>query len=148
MAAGGRHLKVLQVSNMWPAPDRPYYGVFVKDQVNSLRRRGIACEVVYGNRDYVGLRRRTREALHSGEFDLVHAHFGWTAAVVADLCVRFRTPLVISYCGGDINCEEGGLARRTKSWVGSVASRLAGFAASAIVVKSPAMVDRLPRPLH
>jgi glycosyltransferase involved in cell wall biosynthesis len=148
MAAGTRRLRVLHVSNMWPAPGIPHFGVFVEAQVDSLRRRGITCEVVHARRDYLGLRRRTREALESGAFDLVHAHFGYTAAVVADVCARFRTPLLVSYCGGDINGEEGRIARRTRSWIGSVASRLAGFAAAAIVVKSAAMIERLPRALR
>jgi teichuronic acid biosynthesis glycosyltransferase TuaC len=148
MAAGTRRLRVLHVSNMWPAPGIPHFGVFVEAQVDSLRRRGIRCEVVHAHRDYPALRRRTREALESGAFDLVHAHFGYTAAVVADVCARCRTPLLVSYCGGDINGEEGGFARRTRSWIGSVASRLTGFAATAIVVKNAAMIERLPRPLR
>jgi glycosyltransferase involved in cell wall biosynthesis len=148
MAAGGQQLRVLHVSNMWPEPGLPHLGVFVEEQVISLRRHGIACEVVHARRDYVGLRRRTREALRSGGFDLVHAHFGYTAAVVADVCARSGTPLLVSYCGGDIIGEEGRFARRTWSWVGSVASRLAGFAASAIVVKSTQMFERLPRALR
>ncbi len=136
------------MSNMWPAPGMPHFGVFVEAQIESLRRRGITCEVVHARRDYLGLRRRTLEALRSGAFDLVHAHFGYTAAVVADVCIRSRTPLMVSYCGGDINGEEGRVARRMKSWVGSVASRLAGYAAAAIVVKSAAMIERVPRALQ
>ena len=147
MAAGIRRLRVLHVSNMWPEPGDPGFGVFVEAQIESIRCRGITCEVVHARRDYLGLRRRTSEALESGGFDLVHAHFGYTAAVVADVCARFRTPLVVSYCGGDLNGEEGRLRRRTKSWVGSVASRAAGFAAAAIVVKTAEMMERLPRPL-
>ncbi|TMH06617.1 MAG: glycosyltransferase family 4 protein [Betaproteobacteria bacterium] len=100
-------MRVLHVSNMWPAPGMPHFGVFVEAQIDSLRRLGITCEVVHARRDYLGLRRRTREALESDAFDLVHAHFGYTAAVVADVCSRSRTPLLVSYCGGDINGEEG-----------------------------------------
>ena len=40
------------------------------------------------------------------------------------------------------------VARRTRSWVGSVASRLAGFAAAAIIVKNAAMLERLPSVLR
>ena len=148
MAPGAGQLRVLHVSNMWPAAGLPHFGVFVEAQVNSLRRRGITCEVVHARRDYLTLRRRTQEALRSGEFDLVHAHFGYTAAVVAEVCARARTPLLVSYCGGDINGEEGKFARRARSWAGSVASRLAGFAAAAIVVKTTAMIDRLPHALR
>ncbi len=133
---------------MWPAPGIPHFGVFVQAQIDSLRRRGITCDVVHGRRDYLGLRRRTRQALRAGTFDLVHAHFGYTAAVIADICARSGTPLLVSYCGGDINGEEGRVARRMKSWVGSVASRLAGFAATAIVVKNASMLERLPRALR
>ena len=103
---------------------------------------------MHARRDYLALRRRTHEALRSGAFDLVHAHFGYTAAVVADVCARSRTPLLVSYCGGDINGEEGRVARRTRSWIGSVVSRLAGFAAAAIIVKNTAMLERLPRVLR
>ena len=141
-------MRVLHVSNMWPAPGMPHFGVFVEAQVDSLRRRGIACEVVHARRDYLALRHRTRDALRSGAFDLVHAHFGYTAAVVGDVCALARIPLLVSYCGGDINGEEGRVARRIRSWVGSWASRLAGFAAAAIVVKTAAMVERLPYALR
>src|SRR5437868_14025618 len=148
MASRASQLRVLHVSNMWPAPGLPHFGVFVESQVNSLRRRGITCEVVHARRDYLALRRRTHEALRGGAFDLVHAHFGYTAVVVADVCARARTPLLVSYCGGDINGEEGKLARRMRSWAGSVASQLAGFAAAAIVVKTAAMIERLPHALR
>ena len=148
VAARAWHLRVLHVSNMWPAPEMPHFGVFVEAQINSLRRRGITCEVVHARRDYLGLRRRTRDALRGGGFDLVHAHFGYTAAIVADVCARGRTPLLVSYCGGDVNGEEGRVSRRMRSWIGSVASRLAGFAAAAIIVKTAAMIERLPRELR
>ncbi len=148
MAAWATRVRVLHVSNMWPAPGIPHFGVFVEAQISSLRRRGITCEVVHARRDYLGLRRRSRQALRGGTFDLVHAHFGYTAAVIADVCTRSGTPLLVSYCGGDINGEEGGFARRIKSWVGSVASRLAGFAAAAIIVKNASMLERLPRALR
>lgn len=141
-------MRVLHVSNMWPEPAIPHFGVFVEAQVDSLRRRGITCEVVHTRRDYLALRRRTHDALRSGAFDLVHAHFGYTAAVVADVCARSQTPLLVSYCGGDINGEEGRVARRTRSWIGSVASRLAGFAAAALIVKNTAMLERLPSVLR
>ncbi len=38
---------VLVVTNMWPEPDRPVYGIHVQRQVESLVRAGIRCDVLY-----------------------------------------------------------------------------------------------------
>jgi len=138
-------VNILHVTNMWPDPERPHFGAFVEAQVASLTRRGVACDVVYARRDYLGLRRKASAAIRSGRFDVVHAHFGYTAVMIADLCWRARRPLVISYCGGDLNGEEGTAARRFRSWIGRVASKGVAFAAPAIVVKTQRMIDELPR---
>ena len=74
-------MRALVVSNMWPSPQRPALGSFVRDQVEALRRRGdVELELATfspGARNLVaavpGLARRRG-------FDVVHAHFGLTAA--------------------------------------------------------------------
>ena len=38
---------VLVVTNMWPEPDRPVYGIHVQRQVESLVRAGLRCDVLY-----------------------------------------------------------------------------------------------------
>ena len=75
-------MRVLIVTNMWPSPERPAFGVFVRDQVEALRGLAIAdleidVEVLPPStylRAIPGLRRR-RRATH---YDIVHAHFGLT----------------------------------------------------------------------
>jgi glycosyltransferase involved in cell wall biosynthesis len=76
---------------MWPTPQRPALGTFVKDQVDALNRRGdVDLEVATfppGGAQYLravpGLARRRG-------FDVVHAHFGLTAlpALAAGGAVR------------------------------------------------------------
>jgi teichuronic acid biosynthesis glycosyltransferase TuaC len=74
-------VRALVVSNMWPTPERPALGTFVRDQVEALQRRDdVEVDVATfppGGANYLraapGLRRR-------GRFDVVHAHFGLTAA--------------------------------------------------------------------
>lgn len=139
-----RTMRVLHVTNMWPDPKRPHFGAFVEAQVQSLQRRGIQCRVVYAHRDYLELRRKTRDALRAAPVDVVHAHFGYSAVMIADVCRHASVPLVVSYCGGDLNGEEGSARRRLRSWIGSVASRAVAFAAPGIVVKSERMLERLP----
>jgi len=76
---------------MWPTPDRPALGTFVRDQVEALRRRDdVELELLTfppGGVNY--LRAVPRLARRRG-FDVVHAHFGLTAvpALVAGGTVR------------------------------------------------------------
>lgn len=77
-------MRALIVTNMYPTPERPALGSFVRDQVEALRRiEGVDVEVFAfaprGAAAYLrgayGLRRRHR----SDSFDVVHAHFGLSA---------------------------------------------------------------------
>jgi teichuronic acid biosynthesis glycosyltransferase TuaC len=80
-------IRALIVTNMWPTPDRPALGSFVRDQVDALRATGEAeievCAFGGGGGDpraylragaVIARRHRTR-----GVHDVVHAHFGLSA---------------------------------------------------------------------
>ncbi len=74
-------LRILTVTNMYPTPTAPMSGIFVEEQVASLRRRGLAVDVLVVNGVEEGwgayLRGfwRIRRALQATEYDLVHAHY-------------------------------------------------------------------------
>jgi glycosyltransferase involved in cell wall biosynthesis len=89
-------MRALVVTNMYPSPERPAHGSFVRDQVEALRRLpGLELELFTfpagGAAAYpraaLDLRRRFRGA---PAFDVVHAHFGLTAwpALAASGAVR------------------------------------------------------------
>ena len=42
-------MRVLVVTNMYPQPGQPAFGVFVKDQVESLRSLGLEVDVLFMN---------------------------------------------------------------------------------------------------
>jgi teichuronic acid biosynthesis glycosyltransferase TuaC len=96
-------MRALVVTNMYPTPERPPLGSFVRDQVEALRRRGdVEVELfAFGPgpralaRAAVDLRRRYR----GRRFDIVHAHFGLTAwpALLARL-----GPVVVTLHGNDL----------------------------------------------
>ena len=88
---------------MWPSAAAPQRGVFVRDQVEALRRRGdVAVDVLaFASgprallRTIATIRRRTR-----GErYDVVHAHFG--LAALPALAAR-RGPVVVTLHGNDL----------------------------------------------
>ena len=96
-------LSVLVVTNMWPSPDAPQRGSFVRDQVRALERRGdVEVELFAfdpGLRNYPRAARELRRRYRGRRFDVVHAHFGLTAwpALAARL-----GPVAVTMHGNDL----------------------------------------------
>src|SRR3954451_10532013 len=88
---------------MYPTPERPASGPFVRDQVEARRRRGdVEVEVFAfpaGSRNYARAARELRRRYRGRRFDVVHVHFGLVAwpALLAGL-----SPLVVTLHGNDL----------------------------------------------
>ena len=96
-------VRVLIVTNMYPSPERPALGSFVRDQVEALRRRDdVEIELFAfppGLSQYARATRDLRRRYRGQRFDIVHAHFGLTAwpALLARL-----GPVVVTVHGNDL----------------------------------------------
>jgi teichuronic acid biosynthesis glycosyltransferase TuaC len=96
-------VRALVVTNMYPTPERPALGSFVRDQVEALRRRGdVEVELFAfsgGLSGYPRAARELRRRCRGRRFDVVHAHFGLSAwpAVAARL-----GPVVVTLHGNDL----------------------------------------------
>ena len=96
-------MRALVVTNMYPTPERPPLGSFVRDQVEALRRRGdVEVELFAfgpGPRALATAARDLRRRFRGRRFDVVHAHFGLTAwpALLAGL-----GPVVVTLHGNDL----------------------------------------------
>lgn len=83
-------MRALIVTSMYPRPDRPGLGSFVRDQVSALLEMpDLEVELFTfrsaGARSYLAAARDLREHYRDSHFDVVHAHFGlsaWPAASV------------------------------------------------------------------
>jgi glycosyltransferase involved in cell wall biosynthesis len=100
---GSTPLRILAVTNMYPTPAEPWFGSFVKDQIDALRRLGVSIDVFHfdGRRDWrtYGYAARTvRRLVGQSHFDVLHAHYGLTGAVA--LCQR-TVPVVTTFHGSD-----------------------------------------------
>jgi len=96
-------MKVLILTNMFPTAEEPWFGSFVKDQVEDLRSLGHEIRVVHfdGRRDwrnYMRAARAMRSRNDFNEIDLVHAHYGLTGAVAL---VQRRVPVITTFHGSD-----------------------------------------------
>ena len=140
---------MLIVTNMWPHEENPVYGVFVSRQVESLRRLGLDCRVIFvkGHETrWAYLRvalRLLRLNFSSDHPRLVHAHGGETAPVARCFV---RAPVVASYCGDDLLGTPGAdgsitVVSRGRRWLLRSHARLM----ARTVTKSAEMERALPR---
>jgi glycosyltransferase involved in cell wall biosynthesis len=111
----GRGLRVLILTNMYPTPDEPQFGCFVKDQADDLRRLGVDVRVLAfdgrtDKRRYLRAARELRRACRHERFDVVHAHYGLSGVVAA---TQTGTPVVTTFHGSDTWVSW----QRAASWV-------------------------------
>jgi teichuronic acid biosynthesis glycosyltransferase TuaC len=99
-------MRVLVVTTMYPTPDLPAFGTFIKEQVDSLIDAGVDVEVLHftlrrrlGAKGYLVQVREFHQALHAKQYDVIHAHYGLTGMVAR---VQAHYPLVVTFHGSDL----------------------------------------------
>lgn len=109
-------MKILVVSNMYPGknPRYPYAGVFVKEQVDVLRSlKGHAAVDVLVIEGFRGGLHYLKGYLSAwwkswrGGYDVIHIHYGLTAAFIFWLPEAVRKKVVVTLHGGDILIQQG-----------------------------------------
>lgn len=140
-------MRVLVVTNMYPSAERPDWGTFVRSQVESLGALGIENHVyeIEGWRSSTRYARALREipdVARRHRADLVHAHYGLSAAAAS----RVDVPLVVSLCGDDLLGRPRQDGRITaKSAALTSLTRWAAARADAVIVKTDQMRRELRR---
>ncbi len=97
-------IRVLVVTNMWPHEADPSYGIFVREQMESLRPLGVDYDVLFINGrasrwNYARAILDVRRRLRAPRYDLIHAHFGLSGCVAR---FQFKVPLVMTFHGDDV----------------------------------------------
>ncbi|GAG81012.1 unnamed protein product, partial [marine sediment metagenome] len=97
-------MKVLILTNMYPTPKYPFYGIFVKEQVESLRKEGIFVDVFFVNgRDnrlnYFFAVPCLVKKLRFGHYDLIHAHHTYCIYPfwIAKSILGLKIPLILTF---------------------------------------------------
>src|SRR5437763_7114438 len=135
-------MRVLHVTNMYPTAARPAMGIFVRRQIEALNRLGVA-QSLYVIPDgsvtrYVHAARVIRARVRSGQYDLVHAHYG----LAAWAAMWQSQPLVATFAGSDLYGHSDGRGGRT--WQGRVEvlmTRWAARRADRVLVMTERMLD-------
>lgn len=106
-------MKILVITNMYPGrnPAYPYAGTFVAEQVRDLSRHAnVDVEVIEGFRGpqwYLKGFFRAWTACVRGGHDVIHVHYGLTAAFLPLLPPAVRRRVVVTLHGGDILAKQG-----------------------------------------
>jgi len=96
-------MKILFVTAMYPHPEKPGDGAFVKQQAEAIRQLGHKVDVLHFF-GYLSKLRYLKAALDVflttwvGSYDVVHAHYGLAGAAGI---FRWRAPLVVTLHGSD-----------------------------------------------
>ncbi|MCC8147102.1 MAG: glycosyltransferase family 4 protein [Bacteroidales bacterium] len=96
-------MKVLHVTTNYPTLDYPIFGIFVKEQVESLQKKGIECDVFYCNGQNKGFKKYITyvpklwwKAI-TGGYDIIHCHHALSAIILTMTGAPFFKKCVLSY---------------------------------------------------
>ncbi len=136
-------MRILLLSNMYPSPQRPEYGVFVAGLADGLRDRGHQLDDAVlvagegGLRRYLLLLARGVVAARRRP-DVIYAHFLVPTGLIAWVCSRLSgAPFVVTAHGNDVANAERNVALR-------VLTRFVLRRAAAVIAVSDHLAGRLP----
>ena len=137
--------RILIATNMYPTPDDPARGAFVRAQVEALSARGLPVQVfhVRGDRQarrYAAAIRSLRQAVGTWQPDVVYAFYGLTGWVA----LWQPAPVVLTLAGDDVLGTPDGRGGITwRSRVAMLLTQWAARRAAAVCVQSEEMHRRL-----
>jgi len=96
-------MRVLVFTHMYPTSQHPEYGVFVQQQVESLRKEGVETDVLFVNPktskwNYPWSLFRLLKRAYTRRYDLIHAHYVFAGLVAR---CQFHLPLVVTHHGDE-----------------------------------------------
>ena len=99
-----KEMKILHVTVNYPTQEFPIFGIFVKEQVESLRKEGVECEVFFSNgKEEGGMKahkasiKKVRRLLRENRYDVIHCHHSISGLILFLAGGTFRNRCVLSY---------------------------------------------------
>ncbi len=139
-------MRVLVVTAMYPTQDKPAFGTFVKEQVDSLQEAGVDVDVLAfdgkgGTKSYLAAARTLRRTLRKKPYDLLHAHYGLTGVVAR---MQTRRPVVVTFHGSDLLGGVGSRGQYTPlGAVTTVISKLVALSVAQCIVVADILKSKL-----
>lgn len=74
-------MKVLHITTNYPTKEHPVFGIFVKEQIESLKSLGMDCDIYFSNGKEMGGMKahrvsigKVRQLLKENKYDIIHCH--------------------------------------------------------------------------
>jgi glycosyltransferase involved in cell wall biosynthesis len=115
-------MRILTVTNMYPTEQSPQFGIFVQEQVNSVKALGHDVDVFFINGREGRLRHkayalgfpRLWKVLAEQKYDVIHAHYVFSGIVAR---AQRSAPLVLTHHGPELlDPWQGPVCRWTRRW--------------------------------
>lgn len=106
-------MKILHITNNYPTDKHPIFGIFVKEQIDSLRSTGLECDVFFingrenGKSAYFKGLFKLLKKLKNTDYDILHCHHIYSAVLLLLTLNFFKFKRIISYQNPP--SKEGGL---------------------------------------
>jgi Glycosyltransferase len=100
-------MRILYVTNMFPDKKLPYYGIFVKEQIEAIKKYySIDYDIYYidGRQhkwNYIKSIFEIHNILSEKQYDLIHVHY-CLAGLFLLINIKRKIPVVVTLHGGDI----------------------------------------------
>lgn len=106
-------MKILHITNNFPTPNFPIFGIFIKEQIDSLRNLGADNEVFFinsreeGKSAYLRSLGKLRKHLKANHYDIIHCHHSYSGVLFLLSGMWKSTTRILSYQSDPRN--EGGI---------------------------------------
>ena len=97
-------MKVLHITANYPTQEHPVFGIFVKEQIESLQKIGVDCTVYFSNgKEAGGMKahrasiQNVRKLLRDNNYDVIHCHHSISGLILLLSGGAFRNKCVVSY---------------------------------------------------
>jgi glycosyltransferase involved in cell wall biosynthesis len=96
-------VKVLHITNNYPTKSHPIFGIFVKEQIESLTSHGIKSDVFFingrenGKNAYFSGLRDLRRKLRNNDYDILHCHHVFSAVLLMLTFRWYQSKRIVSY---------------------------------------------------
>ena len=106
-------MRILHITTNYPTPEFPIFGIFVKEQVESLQKIDIDCDVFYcdgrnrGFKQYITYVPKLWWKIARGHYDVLHCHHALSLIILTMTGWPFFKKTVLSY-QNDPDREWGG----------------------------------------
>lgn len=96
-------MKVLHITNNYPTEEHPVFGIFVKEQIDSLNKMGVLNDIFFingreiGKKEYLSSIFKLRKYLKKRKYDIIHCHHSFSGVVLILSGYAFINKCIISY---------------------------------------------------